>query len=441
MSRITKPPPYGHHLVHLADAYQLCARCGEILSVGETVQVVYRGDRGTGRGYIHPSGPDWWGIYTHAEGPDCPPRAVSGWQAVRRAIEMRGPDNPTMAETEALGKRKGREAQPVILWGFVFPFVSLLDSEHCDVEKRAVTVAPREILKSDLSPVQSRIDGIELDKEDDVREYRHNVKKARVRYDYIEDAYIRALDDEEMRCTRHARDKFEAELTRAIFCMPISKHLDTRMLLARTLVCALVRGRSRCRHAHTVLGERAELIREVTVRERANLYVKACAVRKTMDCVFELFYPPGGMTKKRSDYEMSVPEESKKATLKGVTHGEILSWDTVERPVEYALYSKLPVTFGNQGDKKFTLPVTFFKCGDKEFWRFLQGKTLDEFHFYLLSGPKPEPFVFVFDSRRFPEQFEWEDAPSDLVEHWPRNPPSPSFGRLARLKQSVLRQP
>ncbi len=27
---------------------------------------------------------------------------ASGWQAVRRALEMQGPDNPTMAEVEAL---------------------------------------------------------------------------------------------------------------------------------------------------------------------------------------------------------------------------------------------------------------------------------------------------------------------------------------------------
>ena len=199
---------------------------------------------------------------------------------------------PPWPRWKPLVSGRAEKLSPLSLWGFVFPFVSLLDSEHCDVEKRAVTVASREILKSDLSPVQSRIDGREPDKEDDVGEYRHNVKKARVRYDYVEDAYIRALDDEEMRCTRHARDKFEAELTRAIFCMPISKHLDTRMLLARTLVCALVRGRSRRRHAHTVLGERAELIREVTVRERANLYVKACAVRRTMIACSSCFILP-----------------------------------------------------------------------------------------------------------------------------------------------------
>jgi hypothetical protein len=418
----------GHHqLEHLADAYQLCARCGQVLSAGETVQVVYRGDRGAWRGYTRPFGPDWWGIYTHVEGPDCPPRVVSGWQAVRRAIEMRGPDSPTIALIEALGKRKGRKAQPVTLWGFVFPFVSLLDSEHCDVEKRAVTVASREILKSDRSPVQSRIDGSEPDQEDDVGGYRHSVKKARARYDYVEDAYIRALDAEEMRLVRHARDKFEAELTRAIFRMPISKHLHTRMLLARTLVRALVCGRSRRRPAHTVLGERAELIREVTARERADLHVRACAVRGATDCVFELFYPPGGMTKKRPDYEMSAPEESRKATLMGLTHGEVLTWDIAERPVEHALYSKLPVTFGEHGGEKF--------------WRALKGKTLDELRLHLLSGPKPEPFLFIFDSRRFPEQFEWEDAPSDLVEHWPRNLPSRRFGRPSRLKQSFLREP
>ena len=155
MSRITKPAPYGHQRVHLADAYQLCARCGKILCTGDTVEVVYRGDRGTWRGYVSPAGPDWWGIYTHPETPECPPASVSGWEAIRRAIEMRTPDNPTKAEIEAPGKRKGREAQPVTLWGFVFPFVSLLDNELCDAEKRAVTIwCLSEILESDQVPVQ-----------------------------------------------------------------------------------------------------------------------------------------------------------------------------------------------------------------------------------------------------------------------------------------------
>jgi hypothetical protein len=371
VSRITKPAPHGHHrLAHLADAYQLCARCGEILSTGETVHVVYRGDRGTWRGYIYPSGLDWWGIYTHSEGPDCPPRAVSGWQAVRRAIEMQGPDNPTTAEVEALGKRKGGEGQPVILWGFVFPFVSLLDCEHCDVEKRAVTIGRRETLESDRSPVQSVSDGREPDKEGDVGGYKYNVRKAGNRYDYVEDAYIRALDARE-----------------------------------------------------TVLGKRAELIRDVTAREQTNLHVRACAVRGTMDCVFE-FYPPGDVTKKRPDYEIRAREESKKPILKGVTHGQVLTSDTAGRPVEYALYSQVPVTHGERGDNKF--------------W--LEGKTLDELHFYLFSGPKPRPLLFEFDTRRFPELFEWFDAPSDLVEHWPRNPSSPRAGRPARLKQSALRK-
>lgn len=204
MSRITKPPPDGHHLLHLSDAYQTCARCGEILLAGETVQVVYRGDRGTWRGYIHPSGPDWWGIYTHVEGPHCPPGAVSGWLAVRRAIEMRGPDNPTGAAIEAPGKRKGREGQAIILRGCVFPFVSLLDNEHCEVEKMAVTISRHEILESDRTSIRSASDGREPDKEDDVGRYKYSVTKPAHRQDYIEDAYIQALDAGESRLGKSA---------------------------------------------------------------------------------------------------------------------------------------------------------------------------------------------------------------------------------------------
>lgn len=368
MSRIPKPPPYGHHLLYLSDAYQICARCGEILSAGETVQVVYRGDRGTWRGYIHPSGPDWWGIYTHVEGPDCPRGAVSGWQAVRRAIEMRGPDNPTVAPREALTKRKGREAQPVILQGFVFPLVSLLDCNHCDVEKRAVTIGRHETLESDRSSVQSASDGREPEKDEDGG-YKFAVKKAGNRYNYVEDAYIRALDAGE-----------------------------------------------------TVLGKRAELMRDITAREQANLHVTACAARGT-DCVFA-FYPPGDLTRKRIHYEMRTPEELKKTALKDVTRGQVLTSDVSGRPGEYALYSQMPVIYGEHGDKKF--------------W--LEGKTLDELRFHQFSGPKPKPVLLEFDSKRFPELFEWFDAPSDLVEHWPRNPRSPRAGRPARLKQSALRR-
>lgn len=368
MSRVTKPPPYGHHLLDLSDAYQMCARCGEILAAGETVQVVYRGDRGTWRGYIYPAGPDWWGVYTHLEGPDCPPGAASGWLAVRRAIEMRGPDNPAIAEMEGLGKRKGREAQPIILQGFVFPFVSLLDRKHCEVEKMAVTIGRHEILESDRTSVQSMRDGREPDKEDDVGRYKYNVKKAASRHDYVEDAYIRALDAGEL-----------------------------------------------------LLGKRAELIRDITAREQANLHVSACAVRGT-NGAFEFFYP-GEVTTKGLDYEMRAPEESKKTILKGVTHGQVLTLDVAGRPVEYALYSRMPVTHGEHGDKKF--------------W--LEGKTLDEFRFHRFSCPKPRPVLLELDSRRFPELYEWFDPPSDLVEHWPRNPRSPRAGRPARLKQSALR--
>jgi hypothetical protein len=191
------------------------------------------------------------------------------------------------------------------------------------------------------------------------------------------------------------------------------------MLLARILVCALNRGRRQHPTAHTMLGEGAELISEVTARERANLHVRVCAVRGTMDCEFE-FYPPGDVTKERLDHEMTAPGESK--NLKGVTPGEVLTADIAGRPVECALYSKMPVTSGEHGDKKF--------------W--LEGKTLDELRLHLLSGPRPEPLLFEFDSKRYPEQFEWSDAPSDLVEHWPRNPPSPLAWSPARLKSSVL---
>lgn len=84
-----------------------------------------------------------------------------------------------------------------------------------------MTVASGEMLRLDRSPVESRFDGREPDPEADVGGPRHNVKKARSRHDYVENAYIRALDAKKMRYEGDPRDRFVAELTRAMFRWPI----------------------------------------------------------------------------------------------------------------------------------------------------------------------------------------------------------------------------
>ena len=125
MSRYHKAAPNGH-TVFLADGYHLCARCGNIQCTDDRGVVVHRAP--------------WWGIYTHLQGPDCPAKAVSGWRAVDLALDMRESNVPTP-----------RDADRVDIGGFIFPFVSLLDDEHCNSEMAAVTIWRKEFLPSELS--------------------------------------------------------------------------------------------------------------------------------------------------------------------------------------------------------------------------------------------------------------------------------------------------
>ena len=111
----------------LAGGYRLCSRCGNILCAADTVQVVYRNAS--------------WGIYTHLQGPNCPEKAVSGWRAVELAMDMRATNVPTP-----------REANLVSVGHFDFPFVSLLDDEHCHAEMATVTISQREFLPAAQRP-------------------------------------------------------------------------------------------------------------------------------------------------------------------------------------------------------------------------------------------------------------------------------------------------
>ena len=108
MSRYAKSAPGGRRIV-LCDGYHLCARCGNIHCTEDRVVVVYR--------------TPWWGIHTHLPGPNCPLKAVSGWRAVELALNIRESNVPTP-----------RGADCVEIGGLIFPFVSLLDDEHCRAE-------------------------------------------------------------------------------------------------------------------------------------------------------------------------------------------------------------------------------------------------------------------------------------------------------------------
>ncbi len=120
MSRYHKGAPSDHSIL-LTDGYRLCARCGRIQCSDEWAHVVYRSSS--------------WGIYTHLQGPSCPGKGVSGWRAVELALDMRATNVPTP-----------RGSAPVTICGLDFPFVSLLDDEHCESEMAAVTISQRDFL-------------------------------------------------------------------------------------------------------------------------------------------------------------------------------------------------------------------------------------------------------------------------------------------------------
>jgi hypothetical protein len=139
--RYTAPKPLEARTEVIVDDYQLCARCGRVMTNGETAIVVQRS----------PS----WLIYSHPEGPDCPAKAVKGWLAVRRAEGIRSSQN----------KETPRRAEPVKLNCLVRECVCILDSKHIRGELDLVDYAPREIptrstgIRYLLSNLQFRMEG------------------------------------------------------------------------------------------------------------------------------------------------------------------------------------------------------------------------------------------------------------------------------------------
>jgi hypothetical protein len=130
--KVLAPTPTSAITAQVADGYQLCARCGEVLVEGESAVVV-------------PRAPFWF-IYSHEIGPNCPPKAVKGWKAVRAAEGIRKSENLTIP----------REAEPVHHGGLAFPCACLLDDKHIEAEVALVQYYP-----SDESPA-NRADVREL---------------------------------------------------------------------------------------------------------------------------------------------------------------------------------------------------------------------------------------------------------------------------------------
>ena len=130
--RVLAPTPASAITAQVADGYQLCARCGEVLVEGESAVVVPRAS--------------FWLIHSHEIGPNCPPKAVKGWKAVRAAEAIRKSENLTVP----------REAEPVHHGGLAFPCACLLDDKHIEAELALVQYYP-----SDESPA-NRADVREL---------------------------------------------------------------------------------------------------------------------------------------------------------------------------------------------------------------------------------------------------------------------------------------
>jgi len=112
--RVLAPPPCSAITVQVENGYQLCARCGEVLTEGEAAVAVQRLCS--------------WLIYAHELGPHCPPKAVRGWLAARKADTMRNLENKEMFRT----------GEPYSLNGVLKPCVCILDDRHIDAELAAL---------------------------------------------------------------------------------------------------------------------------------------------------------------------------------------------------------------------------------------------------------------------------------------------------------------
>ena len=390
MSRLTKLAPPGCHPTQVEGGYQICARCGEILCIGECVEIVYRGDRGNWRGYADPlyrytrfSATDWCGIYTHPDGKSCGRGNASSWQAVERAIDRREFNRATC-----------REAQYVTLWGSVRPFVSLLDNRQIELERKAVDYYGKEILESQLRGKWSE-EGDEEDEKPFLIEY--DIKFAHQSSRVIEDAYIRLLD------------------------------------------CSL-------------LGKWAIVGRRITQIARKALFVGRARQWLEHTAPFELYFPGRDKRYVLEERLGNVTRELRRrdgATLQRINQGSAFSIDKGEA-VEYALYSRWVVVARDRG-RAFPYPPPWAKVpadvdydaerdaltriarradvSEKNIGKALRimsnerlaeeigkkdnkgklrkGEKLDELAAYRLS-PRPQQVPLPFNSKQFPERYHWD---------------------------------
>jgi hypothetical protein len=150
--------PESISLTQIADGYQLCARCGEVLVEGEGA-------------FAAPRLSSWY-IYTHQTSPNCRPKAVRGWKAV--------------LHTEAVWSTKNvetaREAEPCFTAGSRRSCVCLLDDKHIQAELALVGYQPS------AEAVAKRDDLRAMDS------HTLNRRESSDRAKIVEDALIEAID-------------------------------------------------------------------------------------------------------------------------------------------------------------------------------------------------------------------------------------------------------
>lgn len=169
--------------------------------------------------------------------------------------------------------------------------------------------------------------------------------------------------------------------------------------------------------------------RDVQWQERVSLYVKRSSLwsvvslsekdERPMTRVSFSGAPRVPNPKRKSRDQQRKSRRRKSSPPNALSHS--LTRDAKDKLGEYVLYSHEELTDGRRVLK-------------------FEGHPLDEFSFYRLSGPKPQPISLPFDSKRCPEMFDWSDegVPRALVEHWRGNPKSRPYGPVARLKANVL---
>ena len=108
--RVLAPPPANAIAMPVKDGYQLCARCGQVMTDGETAVVTPRSP--------------FWLIYSHELGQHCPPKATRGWLAAKRANARRNSENKEILRT----------GEPYSLNGVPKPCVCILDDRHIEAE-------------------------------------------------------------------------------------------------------------------------------------------------------------------------------------------------------------------------------------------------------------------------------------------------------------------